>query len=179
MQPVVPEGAPEDMPLGPGAIERPPAVIGITKAIETAIGNSREYQARKEDVYLSALDLTLERHNWSPIFSGLLSGRWQRENKEESWAGDADFGVTQLLASGASTSLSLSTELLRYVTGEPRTTAASVHGRQVSGQSRASGYRRIRNPHCLAVYTCIIAERVGPKTQKNAATGWKNAILTG
>jgi len=126
-QPLIPQAAgASDTSAGGEDVETPPATISLTKAIEIAIQNSREYQRRKEDVYLSALDLTLERYRWSPRFSALLSGRWQRAEKDESWAGETEFGVTQLLASGASISLELSSEFLRHVTGDPRATAASV-----------------------------------------------------
>ena len=79
----------------------PPVIVSFTDAIEVAIRNSREYQSRKEDLYLAALSLTLDRHRFSPTFTALLSGRWTRQNKDEYWSGDADFGFSQTLATGA------------------------------------------------------------------------------
>ncbi len=40
----------------------------LSQALAYAFQNSREFQLAKEDLYLSALALTLERHLWSPRF---------------------------------------------------------------------------------------------------------------
>jgi hypothetical protein len=45
-----------------------PALMGFEDLVEYAFRYAREYQTRKEDLYLSALDLTLERHLWTPQF---------------------------------------------------------------------------------------------------------------
>jgi len=127
-QPLIPESSlsSEMTPGGSRTDTEPPAIISLTQAMAIAVANSRDYQRRKEDVYLAALDLSLARHRWSPRFSALLSGKWKRADKDESWAGDADFGVTQLLASGATFTLGLSTEFLHYMTGSPRAKSASA-----------------------------------------------------
>jgi outer membrane protein TolC len=55
--------APEQaIPTEPGA-----ARLTLTDALELAARYSREYQTEKENLYLTALALTLERYNWSPI----------------------------------------------------------------------------------------------------------------
>ncbi len=52
------EGAPVD----------PPRPFAISDALSYAMNHSRRYQTEKELLYLSALDLTLERHLWTPRF---------------------------------------------------------------------------------------------------------------
>ncbi len=44
-------------------------LISLEKALEIAMNCSREYLTRKETLYLSALNLTLERYKYTPIFS--------------------------------------------------------------------------------------------------------------
>ena len=54
-------------------------VISLRDALALAFDNNREYQERKEDLYLAALDLTEERYEFSPIFSNLISASATRE----------------------------------------------------------------------------------------------------
>jgi outer membrane protein TolC len=61
--------------LGPdGELERGARILRLEDALDIAVKYSRAYQARKEQLYLSALSLTTERHAFTPIFSGLVSG---------------------------------------------------------------------------------------------------------
>lgn len=106
--------------------QHPQAVLSLAAAVETAIQNSRDYQSRKEELFLAALELTAERHNWSPVFTGMLSGKWEKIAGEEAWAGNTEFGVSQMLATGGKITLGLSTDFLRFITGDPRPHAASV-----------------------------------------------------
>lgn len=105
---------------------KPVAVLSLNKAVEIAVSNSREYQTRKEELFLAALDLTTARHQWSPIFSAMLSGRRDYADGVDAWAGSSAFGVDQLLATGGRITLGLSTDFLRYITGDSRPSAASV-----------------------------------------------------
>jgi len=45
-----------------------PLVMDFDDAIKYAFRHSRDFQSRKEDLYLAALALTLERHLWTPQF---------------------------------------------------------------------------------------------------------------
>jgi len=95
----------------------PQAIISLTDAIRIALTNSRDYQSRKEDLYLQALSLTLDRHRFSPTFTALLSGRWTRQDKDEYWSGDADFGFSQTLATGGTAALNGGVNALKYMVG--------------------------------------------------------------
>lgn len=44
-------------------------VIPLTESLRLAVNHNREYQGQKELLYLQALDLTLIRHEFSPIFT--------------------------------------------------------------------------------------------------------------
>ena len=123
-QPLMPDAAyriVEDVTLP----TEPPVIISFADAVEIAIRNSRDYQSRKEDVYLDALSLTLDRHRFSPTFTALLSGRWTRANKDEYWSGDADFGFSQTLATGGRAALSGGLNSLKYMVGPDGHTVTS------------------------------------------------------
>lgn len=120
MQPIIPSHEGGEQPKGPE-----PTILSLSDALRIGMRNSREYQRRKEQVYLAALDLTRERDRFSPTLTALLSGRYHRSATDESWAGDSEFGISQLLATGGEVSLKLTSSLLRYTTGAPREGAAS------------------------------------------------------
>lgn len=69
--------------LGPDAeSERGAHMLRLEDALAIAVVNSRAYQNRKEQLYLSALSLTLTRHNFRPLFSArgsaTFSGQTER-----------------------------------------------------------------------------------------------------
>ncbi len=118
--------AEEEPYLGEPRSEVPPAVIGLIDAVGIAVRNNRDYRTRRENVYLSALSLTLDRYLWKPIFSGVLSGELANDGDEETLSAAGTFGFSQLLYAGGGLTLSIATDLLRFTTGDPREVAASV-----------------------------------------------------
>ena len=52
------------------------SVITLEKALEIGVNHSRIYQSRKEQLYFLALDLTLARHEFAPVFSSSLQGEY-------------------------------------------------------------------------------------------------------
>ncbi len=93
----------------------PPIKLSLVNAIELAVKNSSEYQSRKERLYLTALALTLTRHEWDPLYSATASGEIKREAKLNSLSGVLSLGVRKMLATGADLSVSLTTNLFRYI----------------------------------------------------------------
>ncbi len=59
-------------------------VLSLSDTLALAIDNNEDYQTAKEDLYLTALELTEERHQFSPIFTGLISARMNRVPATES-----------------------------------------------------------------------------------------------
>jgi outer membrane protein TolC len=51
-------------------------VLSLDKALELAVKHSRTYQNNKEQLYLTALSLSLARHQFTPIFSAGVSGTY-------------------------------------------------------------------------------------------------------
>lgn len=70
-------------PFGEDAdAERGAAVISLEGALNIAVRNSRTYQNQKEQLYLAALDLTLERHQFAPFFTQVAVRRAQSQAAE-------------------------------------------------------------------------------------------------
>lgn len=106
--------------------EEPIALLSLNRALEIAVRNSRDYQEEKEGVYLAALELTEERHAFQPTFTGLLSGAWTHTKPDETWSADTQFGISQVLATGGTVSLTLTNSFLRYATGPSRSSASTA-----------------------------------------------------
>ena len=98
----------------------PTVTLNLRDALYLATLNSRNYQTRKEDVYLSALSLSLERHRWDFIAAAEIDGAYVRSNHEYSTEGGTGFSISKALATGGSIGLSIGTDFLRYVSGDPR-----------------------------------------------------------
>lgn len=101
--------------------------LTLDQALDYAIKNSREYQSGKEKLYLTALTLTGERHNFRPNFFGRTRADYSRlsDGGRQGSVG-TDVGVNQALVTGGSLGLTIANDLLRYFTGDPRRSAASV-----------------------------------------------------
>jgi len=159
-------------------------VISLERALAIAVRHNRGYQARKESLYLSALSLTLDRHRYTPIFSGGVSGSYDGTTRdvarlsttgaiaqaapelvrdlgaltgtpadllsryativneaatltelnqpsvevidENSVSGRTSFGMGLLLKGGGQIAIDLTSNFLRYITGDPRESATSA-----------------------------------------------------
>lgn len=67
-------------------------IISLEKALDIAFTHSRTYQNRKESAYLQALSLTLDRHDFAPIFSGGFGADYARSTTDVEKL--SDFGRT-------------------------------------------------------------------------------------
>jgi len=95
-----------------------PHVISLEEAFLIAAENSREFQSQREDVYLSALHLTLARHEFSNRFTAILSGgatQTDRDNRSIDTSGRGS--VARKLARGGNLALSLGSTATKIVSG--------------------------------------------------------------
>ena len=102
-------------PLTPeGAVKLP-----LDDCMEVAMATSRQHQNEKEQLYLSALSLTLARHEWTPIFSTLVSGDVTRSGTRGNRVNTASSSVVprvaQKILTGAEAGVSLSLNASRVV----------------------------------------------------------------
>jgi len=106
--------------------------LTLMQAVAVSAAGSREYRSRREDVYLEALGLTLERDAFRNEYSGALSfmfGGSRSESKtggdtsisdEQALSEDASLGLSRKLAGGGTVALSLSANFVQYLFGDPR-----------------------------------------------------------
>lgn len=142
-------------------------VLNLDQALLTAVERSREYQNRKELLYLDALGLALDRHRYTPIFSGRGSGTVQNQPQDVQKAvdqlagtqtsllnrdtevvqqynvsGRGSVGSSILLRSGATLANSFSIDFLRFLNGDPRFLVRSTLGATLTQPLlRGAGYK--------------------------------------
>lgn len=92
-------------------------VLTLPEAVETAITNSRTYQSEMERLYSEALFLSLERHEFDPIYFGNGSFDYENDDGLHSIAGFFTIGFNRMLSTGADLSVAMSTNLFRVVSG--------------------------------------------------------------
>ncbi|MEJ2703771.1 MAG: TolC family protein, partial [Sedimentisphaerales bacterium] len=101
-------------------------VLGLAQAVAVATAQNRDYQRRKEELYLAALDLTLARHQFARQWFGTVDAGYVRNGPDEQVNSAADVGFDQLLADGALVSIDIAIDWARFLTGDPQTSLASV-----------------------------------------------------
>lgn len=86
-----------------------PGTLTLVQCLQIAAENSRDYQSRKERLYLVALDLTLERWRFAlqvgrrtPEFTSQVTGVGDEANESGDDRASANLGLTKLLGTGAS-----------------------------------------------------------------------------
>ena len=103
-------------------------VISLAQAVAIATAYNREYQERKELLYLKALDLTLERHQFARQWFGTVDAKYISDDDGEKvkMSEGNKLGFSQLLAGGARISIDIAMDWTRFLTGDPRTSLASM-----------------------------------------------------
>ena len=150
----LPATAPAAEFLGPaGEMERDACVLSLEKALDTAVKHSRVYQSSKEQLYLTALSLTLSRHQFAPLFSGSGQADYAVQTEQavdlvpdpanpgeyktvlsdnlaeqQSVSGSGRVGVSWLIRDLGRISAAFTTDFLRYLSGDPRTVTSSQIG---------------------------------------------------
>lgn len=109
---------PKDIPaaeLIAGRAKTGEQIVTLADALRLAFANNRQYQFRKETLYLSALTLTTERYEFEKQPVALFNTSLTRAS-DKSVTGNADgqLSVSQLLQTGGTVSASLVSDMLRY-----------------------------------------------------------------
>lgn len=106
-----------------------PAITGqisLARAVAVATGRNRGYQRQKELLYTKALDLTLERHRFARQWLATLGANYTRDAADESVDASGILGVNQALADGADVGIGIALNWLEYLTGDSRSSLATV-----------------------------------------------------
>ena len=119
LEAVIPENLPPPVPAPPEDAVR----LTMAEALRVAVASSRTYQSQKEDVYLSALALTLERYLFRPhpFATGTVdytSDYAAGTGRSRSYDPGADIGFSQQLADGAAITGSLGLAALKFLNKE-------------------------------------------------------------
>jgi len=97
-----------------------PLRIDLLQALQVGARNSREYQDRKEKVFLAALDLDLEREEFRSSFAGLLEGLLGSSGESGSVVSTAAFSgessLVRRLKSGAMLTGLIALDLVKLLT---------------------------------------------------------------
>lgn len=100
-------------------------VMSLAQAVAIATAYNREYQRQKEQLYLTALDLTLARHQFARQWFGTVDAKYNDNGDNESLTSNSGVGFDQLLADGAQISLGIALDWARLLTTNPSTSLAS------------------------------------------------------
>lgn len=105
-------------------------ILTLDEALDKGIHHSREYQNAKENLYLSALDLTLARHRLAPIFDAGGSGTRASDSRNvkleegmteivatNTFSRTQSAGFNWLFKTGARLSTDFTQDFLRIMTG--------------------------------------------------------------
>lgn len=99
----------------PAMPERP--ILTLEDALRYAFRRARTFQSAKEDLYLSALALTLERHLWTPRFMGEIGASYAETEPpdvvDRAMEAVAEVGVEQRLPYGGAITARVLNNLIR------------------------------------------------------------------
>jgi outer membrane protein TolC len=104
----------------------PSGILSLPQAVAIATAYNRDYLRQKEQLYLTALDLTLTRHQFARRWFGTIDASYTRNSADESVGSDSRFGFNQLLADGAQIGANVAVDWTRFLTGDPRSSLGSV-----------------------------------------------------
>ncbi|MBL7215636.1 MAG: TolC family protein [Phycisphaerae bacterium] len=106
----------------------PSGILSQSQAVAIATRYNRNYQNQKESLYLSALDLTLTRHDYARQWFGTVDAFYEASDGMETTPLDAEGGVNQqfLLGDGILIGAGLAVDWARFLTGDPQTSLGSV-----------------------------------------------------
>jgi outer membrane protein TolC len=126
-----------DVPPSPNDIRideaaPPSGIVSLAEAVAIATANNRDYQRQKEQLYLTALDLTLARHRFVRQWFGTVDGRYLRDAGQGQVSYGTGASFNELLADGAMVSAGIALDWAQFLTGDPRTTMRSFLTAQVT-----------------------------------------------
>jgi outer membrane protein TolC len=127
-------------------------IINLEQALDLGFALNKDYQLQRERLYLQALSLTADRYRYTPIFSASANSTYAWDNRltdgstdpfaadaealislpatvvsaDERLRSDASLGTRLLLRGGGQIALNLTSNFLRFVTGDMDSSASSA-----------------------------------------------------
>ena len=141
-------------------------VLSLQEALKIAVRHSRVYQDTREQLYLTALSLTLDRHQFTPIFSSGGNGTYAVQTaqttalvpdpvtgelipvlsdnlaEQQSIHATGNAGMSWLIRDIGRLTAAFSTDFLRFLAGNPQTVTSSQIGATLTRPLlRNAGYK--------------------------------------
>ena len=133
------------------SIEKGAKKISLSTALSYAVHHNRTYQGEKELVYLDALDLTLARHEYTPIFSAGGTSTLTSKKVEtglNTFINDSTLtstgttGFSMLTRAGTRIATDLTTDFVKFITGDLKSISdSSIAVTLTQPLLRGAGYR--------------------------------------
>ncbi len=130
-------------------VEENARVVSLADALNFAVHRNRNYLLQKEIVYLAALDLTLTRQQYTPIFAGGGSGTLDSTKvqsgvnnlvRTSTLTTSGDLGFSTLTRTGARLATNLTTDFIRFFTGGRDSGASQLGFTLTQPLLRGAGY---------------------------------------
>ena len=102
------------------------SILSLAEAVTLATAYNRDYQTQKENLYLSALDLTSVRHQFTRNWFATIDSTYDSVAGDQSINTTGAIGFNQILATGAQISTNIALDWSQFITGNPQTTLRSV-----------------------------------------------------
>ena len=120
----------ERLQLGPPAPAKPTTQLDLFGAVRYAVAHSREYKSRMEDLYLAALDVTLQRHLFEPrpfARSGLrYNGGQEDVDYNAALIATNSVGVRQKLPYGGEVVAQATVDFVRAISGNAQNSESAT-----------------------------------------------------
>ncbi len=101
-------------------------ILTMPQAVAVATGHNRQYHTEKENLYLTALDLTEIRHIYEPVPFAAGEGGIRKDDGDKAAGGFGNFGFNQLLATGATVGSNISLGWVDILSGDFRSGFSTV-----------------------------------------------------
>jgi outer membrane protein TolC len=118
-------------------------VLTLPQAVALATAYNREYQTKKEELYVKALDLRLTRHEFEYQFFGGASGGYNADRNDEAIGVESRAGFNRLLAGGTRISTELAGAWVDVLTGNLRSGFSSILSATVTQPLLRGSDRRV------------------------------------
>ena len=118
-------------------IEKGARKLDLSGALSYGVSRNRTYLGEKELVFLSALDLTLTRQQFTPILTGIGSGTLNSREvevgvnsfiTESTLTTNGTIGLSALQRTGTRLAVDLTSDFVRFLTGDLRSVSDSSLG---------------------------------------------------
>jgi outer membrane protein TolC len=160
----------------------PSGVLNLAQSVAIATAHNRDYQSQKEQLYLKALGLSLDRHQYTRRWFGTINGDYANDSDDESIGAGGETGFSQLLADGAAITAGIAIDWVRFLTGDPRTSLGSVlsstitqpllrgRGRKIAQEGLTQAFNRFRKEFIVSV----VSEYYGVLQNRNKVNNAQN-----